>query len=176
AAAGAEMVVSLDVLSAAGGVGADLAPRDLAGVRVVGFLLDDLDDVDQLVELLGDLLQRGVLHRDDDRHPRDVLGLGGADGQRLDVETAPGEQRRHPSQHTGLVFDEHRQRMSLPAGGHHACPSLSSSSNSGRMPRAAWISSLLVPAATIGHTCASAPTIKSMTTGRSVIARAALIT
>ncbi|SLJ82845.1 Uncharacterised protein [Mycobacteroides abscessus subsp. abscessus] len=37
------------------------------------------------------------------------------------------------------------------------------------MPRAAMISSLLVPAATIGHTCASLPTMKSMTTGRSLM-------
>lgn len=44
------------------------------------------------------------------------------------------------------------------------------------MPRAAWISSLLVPAATIGHTCASAPTMKSITTGQSLIARAWLMT
>src|SRR5947209_711777 len=98
---------------------------------------------------------------------------GGLDGQRLDVEPAPREQRRDPREHTGLVFDQHRQGVRFRL--HQACPSLSSSNN-GRMPRAAWISSLLVPAATIGHTCASAPTMKSITTGRSLIARAWLIT
>ena len=39
----------------------------------------------------------------------------------------------------------------------------------GGCPRAAWMSSLLVPAATIGHTIASLPTMKSTTTGASLI-------
>src|SRR6476620_5042640 len=43
-----------------------------------------------------------------------------------------------------------------------AHPSLS---KTGRMPRAAMMSSLLVPAATIGQTIASLPTVKSTTTG-----------
>src|SRR6185437_3143274 len=155
------------------GVGAHLDQRELARHRVVVVLLDDLDDVDQLVELLGDLLERGLLGGHHDGHPRHVLLLGGTHRQRLDVETAPREQRRDPSENAGLVFDQHRERMGL--GDHQACPSVMSS-NSGRMPRACWISSLLVPAATIGHTCASAPTMKSITTGRSLIARAWLIT
>ena len=37
------------------------------------------------------------------------------------------------------------------------------------MSRAIWISSLLVPAGTIGHTMASWCTVKSTTTGRSLI-------
>ena len=44
------------------------------------------------------------------------------------------------------------------------------------MLRAAMIWSLPVPAATIGHTCASAPTTKSITTGRSLIAMASWMT
>ena len=40
------------------------------------------------------------------------------------------------------------------------------------MPRACWISSLDTPAATMGHTCASAETMKSTTTGRSLMALA----
>ncbi len=43
------------------------------------------------------------------------------------------------------------------------------------MPRAYWISSLLTPAATIGHTIASRETVKSTTTGWSSISIARLI-
>ena len=43
-------------------------------------------------------------------------------------------------------------------------------SHCGAMSRATWISSLLVPAATIGQTIASWCTVKSTTTGRSLIA------
>ena len=42
------------------------------------------------------------------------------------------------------------------------------------MPRAYWMSSLLTPAATIGHTMASRDTWKSMTTGWSLICSRAL--
>ena len=42
-------------------------------------------------------------------------------------------------------------------------------SHSGLMPCAIWISSLETPAGTIGHTIASALTVKSTTTGRSSI-------
>eukprot|EP01135_Chromosphaera_perkinsii_P011143 Nk52_evm1s2346 gene=Nk52_evmTU1s2346 len=46
-------------------------------------------------------------------------------------------------------------------------------SHSGLMPWAIWISSLETPAGTIGHTMASALTVKSTTTGRSLISIAA---
>jgi len=42
---------------------------------------------------------------DHDRHPRDAIGLGVADGERLDVERAAGEERRHAVQDTGFVVD-----------------------------------------------------------------------
>src|SRR5690606_39712038 len=51
----------------------------------------------------------------------------------------------------------------------------SSRSHVGEMPRAYWISSLLTPAATMGHTIASRETVKSTTTGWSSISRAFLI-
>src|SRR5262249_37741531 len=118
-------------------------------------------------------LERRLVDADHDGHPRHVLLLGGTDGEGLDVVAAPREQRCDAGEHAGFVLDEHRQRVRW--DGAHAWPS-SGSSNSGRRPRAAMISALLVPAATIGHTCASAPTTKSTTTGRSLMARAWLIT
>src|SRR5207302_1152969 len=76
----------------------------------------------------------------------------------LDVEPAPGEQTGDPREHAWLVLDEHRQRV--PA---HQ----SSRSHRGARSRATMMSSLLVPAATIGQTIASWCTTKSTTTGRS---------
>jgi hypothetical protein len=57
---------------------------DCAGIE-----FDDLDDVDQLVELLGHLLERDVLAVDDDRLPGDLVVLRRSDGERVDVEAAP---------------------------------------------------------------------------------------
>jgi hypothetical protein len=68
-------------LAAGPRVGPHFDQRKLAGHRVLFLLLDDFDDVDEFVELLGDLLEREVLDGDDDRHPRHVLLLGGADGK-----------------------------------------------------------------------------------------------
>ena len=56
--------------------------------------------------------------------------------------------------------------------GSYTCPS----PKTGRTSRAARIASLLAPAATIGHTWASEPTTKSMTTGASLMAIAFSIT
>src|SRR5690349_13764234 len=181
---GAEQLHDLQHLAADRGIGPHLHQEHLALHRLGRLQLHDLEDVNELVELLRDLLEGEVLDGDDDRHAGDVGVLGGPDGQRLDVEAAPREQARHAGEHTGLVLDEHRQRVAL----HHgwassmtasisAGPAASSSlSNSGRMLRAAMIWSLPVPAATIGHTCASAPTTKSITTGRSLIAMASWMT
>jgi hypothetical protein len=41
--------------------------------------LDDLEDVDELVELLGDLFERAALDADQDRDAGDLRVLGGTD-------------------------------------------------------------------------------------------------
>ena len=111
---GPEQLDRVEHLAARGGVGADLDQHQLAVDRERAVELDDLDHLDQLVELLGDLLQRGVLDVDHDGHPRDLLVLGRAHGERLDVEAAPAEQAGDPGQHAGLVLDQHREGV----GGH----------------------------------------------------------
>src|SRR5262245_37864404 len=87
--------------------------------------------------------------------------LGLAHRQRVDVEPAPREAPGDAGQDARLVLHEYRQRV--PAH------QMSSSSKVGRTPRANMISSLLVPAATMGHTIAFLPTTKSTTTGPSLI-------
>ena len=80
--------------------------RSTADARVE---LADLHDVDELEELLDDLLERRRVDVDHDREPAEAVVLGGGDGEGVDVVAPPGEQRRHPGQHAGLVLDEHRQ-------------------------------------------------------------------
>ena len=76
------------------GAGLDGGEQQLALDRRRRVELGDLDDVDQLVELLDDLLERRRLDVDDDGDAAEALVVGGRDGQRVDVVAAPGEQAR----------------------------------------------------------------------------------
>ncbi len=87
--------------------------QQLALHRIAGSQLGDLDHVDQLVELLDDLLERGRLDVDDHGDPTEPLVVGGGHRQRHDVEPATGEQPRHPGEHTRLVLDEHGEDVVL---------------------------------------------------------------
>ncbi|BDZ63302.1 hypothetical protein GCM10025877_02400 [Agromyces mangrovi Wang et al. 2018] len=74
--------------------------------RLRGVELDDLDDVDELVELLRHLLEREILHVDHDGDAAEPLDLRVADGERLDIEAAAGEEARDAGEQAGLVLDE----------------------------------------------------------------------
>ena len=76
-----------------------------------GLELVDAQDVDELVHLLLDLLERVLRAVDAERDPRDVRALGRADGEALDVEAAPREHGRDPRERARLVLDEHGQRV-----------------------------------------------------------------
>src|SRR3984885_8081398 len=164
----AEQLDDLEHLRPAVGVGADLDQHQLALHRLRGLELDDLEHVDELVELLGDLLKRVLLAVHHDRHPGDLLVLGRPDREGLDVEAAPGEQAGDADQDARLVLNQDRQSVLF---AHEAI-----ASHSGASPRANLMASLLVPAATIGQTIASLCTMKSITTGWSLIAIACSMT
>jgi hypothetical protein len=74
--------------------------------------LDDLEHLDELVELLGHLLQRQLLDVDDDGHAGDLGVLGRADGEGVDVEAAPGEQAAIRARTPGL-FSTRTDRVCL---------------------------------------------------------------
>src|SRR5690606_9510311 len=178
---GAEELDDLDDLGARLVVGAHLHQDEFALDGLAGLQLDDLQHVAQLVELLGHLLQREVLDAHHDGDAGDVGVLGDTDGERVDVAAAAGEQGGDPRQDAGGVLHQDGER----ALGHDLLPLLVSpggsqssslSPESGRTSRAAMISSLEVPAATIGHTIASSWTTKSTTTGRSLIELASSMT
>src|SRR3954451_21889843 len=169
----AEQLGGLQHLRALGQRRADLHEQQFALDGGALLQLDDLDHLDQLVQLLGDLLERRGLGVGDDRHAGQVGVLGGPDGEGLDVEPAAAEQRRDAGQDTGLVLDQDGQGV---ARHRKWSPQTWSAPKTGRTSRAAMMSSLLDPAATIGQTWASWPTTKSMTTGASSIAMAFSIT
>src|SRR5215470_6950516 len=160
---GAEQFHRLEHLRPGVAVGADLDQDELALHGLRRLELDDLEHVDQLVELLSDLLERVLLAVHHDRHPGDLLMLGGPHSERVDVEPAARKQAGDSDKDPGLVLHQHGECVL----GHSIPPS-----QSGAMPRANLMSSLLVPAATIGHTIASLCTMKSITTGWSLIAMA----
>ena len=89
--------------------------HELALDRLVGVQLGDLDHRDQLVELLGDLLERRRLGVDHDRHPAEPLVLGRADRERHDVEPAPREQAGDAREHAELVLHQHAEDVVLAA-------------------------------------------------------------
>ena len=118
--------------------------------------VDDLHHLDQLVQLLGDLLDDVVGARGDDRHPRHRRVLGRRHGQRLDVVAARGEQARDARQRARLVLDEDGQDVS-----HH--------SSSARI-----ISVSPLPPGIIGNTFSVWSVMKSRNTSRSFCANASL--
>src|SRR3569833_1078995 len=131
----------------------DLDQRQLALDGLAGDELLHAQDVDELVHLLLDLLERRALAVDADRDPRDVVTLGRADRERVDVEAAPREQRRDAHQRARLVLDEDTQRVL------HAFTSATASSN-------ATTSSAAAPAGIIGKQCSRGSTRASITQTR----------
>ena len=96
-------------------VGGDLEQRELARDGLLGLEVADLDHVDQLVQLLGDLVDRVERAVDRERDARDRRVVGRPDRQRVDVEPAPGEQAGDPGEHARLVLHQDREDV-LAAG------------------------------------------------------------
>ena len=111
----AEDLDELHDLGARGAVGGDLEDRELAGDRLVRLEVADLEHVDQLVQLLGHLVDRvrGAVDRQGDA--RQLRVVGRPDHERVYVEAAPGEQPRHAGQDARLVLHQHAQDV-LAAG------------------------------------------------------------
>ena len=91
--------------------GPDLDQRELLLDRRLGGDVLDLEHVDQPVELLGGLLDRDVVAVEGDRHPADVVAVGVADRERIDVEVARPHQARHAVEDARLVEDDRDQHV-----------------------------------------------------------------
>ena len=150
-----------------GGVGADLDEQDLALHRGGRVELDDLEHLDELVELLRHLLE-GSASTSTTTVMREISGFSvGPTASELMLKPRRENRAGDAGEDAGLVLDEDRQGVLAHAQ--------SSRSQTGAACRAAWILSLLTPAGTIGHTIASRWTMKSMTTGRSLVSSACLM-
>ena len=68
--------------------------------------IDDLDHVDQLVELFGDLLEHFFGARGNNGHAREGCILGRRDGQGFDVVAASGKEAGYTRQGAGFVLDQ----------------------------------------------------------------------
>src|SRR5260221_12545911 len=88
-----------------------LDQRELALERLSGCELRHAEHVHELVHLLLDLLERMRLAVDAQRDPRDVVALGLADGEALDVEAAAGKHAGDARERARLVLEEDGQRV-----------------------------------------------------------------
>src|SRR5262249_48556457 len=157
-----------DHLAALVGAGGHGGEQQFAFDRVVGVQFADLDDIDELEELLGDLFDGRLFDVDDDGDAAEpfVVGWGHREGD--DVEAAPGEEPADTGQHAGPVLDQHRERLMRRRGGHY----WTNLSPPGFWDGCTTTSSLDAPAGTMGNTFSWASVRKSITTGRSSMALA----
>src|SRR6185369_9059823 len=72
----------------------------------------DLNDIHQLLELLDDLIERGVVAVRNDRHARGVVFVRGSNIQRVDVVAAAREKAGHTRQNAKLIFNQDRYGVS----------------------------------------------------------------
>src|SRR5919106_330813 len=176
---------NLDHLRAAVRLDANLDKRKLALDGGIWGQLRDAQDVDQLVQLLRHLLERLVLDADGDGHPGDGRVLGLPNCERIDVESAAGEQTRDASKHAWLVLHQHRDRVAAhaPTASSPARPPATRApssrgvvtpSDDGTGPT--MMPSFEAPAGIIGKHISAGSTLKSMTLGRSSTASALSIT
>src|SRR5947209_15923761 len=89
----------------------DLHEHELALDRLAGHELRDAQDIHELVHLLLDLLERARGAVDADGDARDVVPLGRADREAVDIESAAREHARDAHEHARLVLDEDGQRV-----------------------------------------------------------------
>ena len=73
-------------------------------------------DGDQVLQLTAGLLDDAVLAREHDGHAGEVLDLGVADDEGVDIEAASSEDAGHAGQHAGLVLHEAVEHMALGRG------------------------------------------------------------
>jgi hypothetical protein len=103
---GAENIRDLHHLGARLGIHANLHEHEFAvHIFFVAKVLH-LDHVRQFVELLDDLVERGVIARGDDGHARKFRVVRRADVERINVIAAAAEQSGHAREHAELVLNQ----------------------------------------------------------------------
>jgi len=76
-------------------------------------VIQDSPHWDQILELSPCLFHDSVLSGKHNGHAGEILNLGVADDQTIDVEAASGEDARDAGEHAGLILDEAVEDMTL---------------------------------------------------------------
>jgi len=105
---GAEDVANLHHLRAGGGVGLHLEEDQLPVDDIAILEVMDLEHIDQLFELFDHLLENLVVPDDHDGHPRNLVVLGGADVESVDVKAASAKETGDPGEHPEPVLNHDR--------------------------------------------------------------------
>ena len=84
----------------------DLGEQQFALDERGGRVVKDGPNGDEVLELAAGLLDDAVLAGQHDGHAREVLDLGVADDERVDVEAARGKDAGHAREHAGLVLHQ----------------------------------------------------------------------
>lgn len=106
-------VVSEQLFKVLGAEDVDLGEKQLALDKSGGAVVQDGPDRDQVLELASSLLNDAVLASQDDGHSGQVINLGVADDERVNVESSGGKNTRQTRQHTRLVLDQAVENMPL---------------------------------------------------------------
>ena len=152
-----------------GAVGGDLEQRQLARDRLGRLEVADLDHVDQLVQLLGHLVDR--VHRPVERE-RDARQRRSSVGPTASVSMLKPRRANRPGdagQHAGLVLDQDREDVLAAGAQRRRTPRAPRASAAPWFPARPWpqptISRAAAPGAIIGYVFSSRVTRTSTTTG-----------
>lgn len=106
-------VVLEQLLEELGAQDADLGEQKLALHQGRVGVVEDGPDGDKVVQLSACLLDDTVLALQHDGHAGQILNLGVANDQAVDVEAPGGQDPRHARQHTGLILHQAVQDVTL---------------------------------------------------------------
>ena len=99
-------VVSQQLLKVLGAQDVDLGEQQLTLDKCSIGVIQDGPNRDQILELSAGLLDDAVLASEHNGHAREVLDLGAANNEGVDVEAAGGKNAGDAGQNTGLVLDQ----------------------------------------------------------------------
>lgn len=106
-------VVSEQLLEILGSEDVDLGKKEFALDQSCVAIIQNSPDRDQIFQLSSGLLDNAVLAGQDDGHARQVLHLGVAHNQRVNVEASGSENTREAREHTRLVLDQTVEDVTL---------------------------------------------------------------
>ncbi|PNY28508.1 Uncharacterized protein TCAP_01580 [Tolypocladium capitatum] len=106
-------VVSEQLLEVLGSQNVDLGKQQLTLNKGRVAVVQDSPDGHEILQLPPGLLNNAVLARQDNGHAGQILNLGVADDERVDIKASGSENPRKTGQDTGLVLDQAVEDVAL---------------------------------------------------------------